>query len=97
MTEYSEETLRELILEALDSRLRAVGMNRTSIDFNQDLLKSGVVDSFSLIDLILAIEDRIGVKIDFFNVESAVFSSVNGLVRLMSGSQAALARDSEPD
>jgi acyl carrier protein len=48
------------------------------------LISSGLIDSFSLVDLALFIEDSFGVRIDDSELSADVFDSLNQLVDLIS-------------
>jgi acyl carrier protein len=48
------------------------------------LISSGLIDSFSLVDLALFIEDSFGVRIDDSELSADVFDSLDQLVDLIS-------------
>jgi acyl carrier protein len=56
--------------------------NRT-INPEAALISGGMIDSFSLIDLALFVEDEFGVHIDDSELNSSTFDSVNQLVELI--------------
>ncbi|OGN72977.1 MAG: hypothetical protein A2X25_10495 [Chloroflexi bacterium GWB2_49_20] len=56
--------------------------NRT-IDPEAALISGGIIDSFSLVDLALYIEDEFGVHIDDFELNSSTFDNINQLVKLI--------------
>jgi acyl carrier protein len=53
------------------------------IDPDENLLSSGLIDSFSLMDLALFIEDRYGVVIDDTELNAETFDTLNELADLI--------------
>jgi len=54
-----------------------------NIDFQVALISSGLVDSFSLIDLALYVEDEFGVHIDDSELNASTFDSIDQLTDLI--------------
>ena len=50
---------------------------------DEPLLSSGLVDSFSLVDLSLFVEDRYGVRIDDTELNAQTFDTLEQLARLI--------------
>ena len=50
---------------------------------NEPLISSGLIDSFSLVDLSLHVEDQYGVKIDDTELNAGTFDTLEGLARLI--------------
>ena len=55
---------------------------------DESLVSGGVIDSFSLVDLALFVEDTFGVRIDDSELNSQTFDSLNQLVALIQSRQA---------
>ena len=53
------------------------------IDADEKLISSGLIDSFSLMDLALFIEDTYGVRIEDTELNSDTFDSLNQLAALI--------------
>ena len=53
------------------------------IDADENLISSGLIDSFSLMDLALFIEDTYGVRIEHTELNSDTFDSLNQLAALI--------------
>lgn len=51
---------------------------------NEALISSGLIDSFSLMDLALFVEDTFGVKIEDTELNADTFDSLNQLAELIS-------------
>jgi acyl carrier protein len=54
------------------------------IAFDEALISSGLVDSFSLVDLALFIEEKFGARIDDTELTVDVFDTIEELVALIS-------------
>jgi acyl carrier protein len=54
------------------------------IAFDEPLISSGLVDSFSLVDLALFIEDTFGARIDDTELTADVFDTIEELAMLIS-------------
>jgi acyl carrier protein len=49
----------------------------------EPLISSGLIDSFSLIDLALIVEDEFGVRIDDSELNAETFDTLDALVKLI--------------
>jgi acyl carrier protein len=58
------------------------------IRFDEPLISSGLVDSFSLVDLALFVEDRFGVHLDDTELNAQTFDSLDQLASLIQSRQA---------
>ena len=56
-----------------------------SIKGNEALISSGLIDSFSLMDVALFVEDTYGVRIEDTELNADVFDTLDELVALVSG------------
>lgn len=55
---------------------------RTLAD-DEALISSGLIDSFSLVDLALYIEDTFGVRVEDTDLSAAVFDNISELITLI--------------
>ena len=60
--------------------------NRT-IQPDEALLTSGLIDSFHLVDLALFVEDNFGVHIDDSELNASTFDSLSGLIAFIQSRQ----------
>lgn len=72
---------RDLIVQQLSIFLaeNILKQSNRSIQENESLIKSGLIDSFSLVDLALFVEDRFGVHIDDTELNADTFDCLNDL------------------
>lgn len=57
---WTKSEIRDLILEFCEDKFTAVGVSSGEINDNSDLYELGVLDSFGIIELLAAIENRTG-------------------------------------
>ena len=58
-----------------------------TIQPDEALLTSGLIDSFHLVDLALFVEDNFGVHIDDSELNASTFDSLDGLIALLQSRQ----------
>lgn len=54
-----------------------------AISVDEPLISSGLIDSFSLVDLSIYIEDKFGVRVDDTELNADTFDSLNQLAELI--------------
>jgi acyl carrier protein len=80
----SETEIRSHILSLLQKRFNKLGFKEKLLQTDFDLLKTGLLDSMSFIDFIADLEHQYSIEIDFENKNPAEFTSLSGLVKLIS-------------
>jgi len=65
MSEVTAEQVRAVVLEELSEPIAALGLEPDQLPDDFDLLTTGVIDSLGLIELIVAVNERFGLDIDF--------------------------------
>lgn len=53
------------------------------IDPNESIIRSGMIDSFKLVDLSILVEDEYGVLLDDFELNADTFDTVNELADII--------------
>lgn len=72
--------MREKILEVLKAE------NEELVeDLNKDLLESGILDSFDIVNLVVALEEALGVSIDVEMVSPENFQTAESIIRMIEG------------
>ena len=73
------------ILCTLQSRIAKdiINIPEKTITIDEPLISSGLIDSFSLVDLAMLIEDVFNVRIDDTELNSGVFDSLDQLADLI--------------
>ncbi|PYU75802.1 MAG: hypothetical protein DMG49_02560 [Acidobacteria bacterium] len=83
MRPQSEDELADLIINWVRENKQTNGSTPVAINRETDLLKSGLLDSFGFIDLIVFIESHNGFKVELTDVDPEEFSVVRGLSRIV--------------
>jgi acyl carrier protein len=63
--ETTAADVQQFILGRIDDPLRATGVVPADVPASFDLLLEGVIDSFGVVELIGALEERYGLEFDF--------------------------------
>ena len=75
-----------IIVEHLEKALLAdiaVGLDRSSLDPEEDLLEQGIIDSLGLMKLIAFMENNFGISIADDQIVPENFQSLNTMARLV--------------
>ena len=59
------DQVREFVLADLADQFAEHGIDPSTVGDDFDLLTSGVIDSFGILELISAVNERFGIEIDF--------------------------------
>lgn len=77
----------DLILKAVRERAVAIGFPEGEVNLKTDLMRSGLYDSMSFIDLIVAMEEACGVEIDLEKIQPAQISTPAKLKEMIASLQ----------
>lgn len=78
----NENEIKDFILSRINYRITRLGIEPEEITKNYDLVKSGLLDSMSFIDLVVDIEKKYNIEIDFESAfEQSGFTTLAGLTR----------------
>ncbi len=72
--------MREKILEVLK-----VENEEIVEDLNRDLLASGILDSFDIVNLVVSLEEALGISIDVEMVSPENFQNAESIIRMIEG------------
>ncbi|MEA2275177.1 MAG: hypothetical protein QOC78_137 [Solirubrobacteraceae bacterium] len=75
------DAVRAFVVSELDVALRRAGFDPDAVDDGFDLLTSGVVDSLGMLELIVAIDERYGLDVDFEGLDPEEMTVLGPLVR----------------
>lgn len=87
MKTQTEKELVELAINWVKANKLTNGSSGVRISEDTNLLKSGLLDSFDFVELILFLENQTGCTIDLTDVDPAEFCVVKGLCRIALRSQ----------
>lgn len=69
MSVVDGQRVRDAVLDRVEPALRELGLERSNVPDDLDLLAEGIVDSFGLLELIESLEESLGVTLDFETVD----------------------------
>ena len=72
--------MREKILEVLKTENEEIVE-----DLDRDLLVSGILDSFDIVNLVMALEEALGISIDVEMVSPENFQTAESIIRMLEG------------
>ena len=81
-----DETINQKIAEFITAKILA--QPKRVLRADEPLISGGIIDSFSLIDLALFVEDNFGVRIADSELNSSTFDSLDQLSTLIVSRQA---------
>lgn len=76
----TEDQIRAAILDALSEPLARAKLDPAALPDDFSLFESGLIDSFGFLNLIGALEETLGVPVDFDGIEPEQFTRLGGLV-----------------
>jgi acyl carrier protein len=82
----SQEQLQQAVIQWIQENKRT---SSVEISADTELLGTGILDSFSFLDLIMHIESTTGLQIDLADADPSDFAVVRGLCNLALKTQAA--------
>ena len=81
--------MHEALINSLETFIthKILQQPNRAIDPDEPLLSSGLIDSFSLMDLALFVEDQFGVRIDDTELNAETFNNLEELANLIAERQ----------
>ncbi|GAP39909.1 phosphopantetheine-binding protein [Flexilinea flocculi] len=71
----------EILTEKIKNEI--IRQPKRSLQFDEPLISSGLIDSFNLVDLALMVEEIFGVHIDDYELNSDTFDTIEDLAMLI--------------
>ena len=53
------------------------------IKSNEELIRSGIIDSFGILQLIMTLEAELGIKLEDHDLEAKNFASINSIIKMI--------------
>jgi len=75
------EQIKSLLQEKIAADI--LDLPERKIEFGEPLISSGVIDSFSLVDLAMLVEDEFGVIIEDTELNTDNFDDINSLANII--------------
>lgn len=83
----ARETIREVVVAGLADRARQAGRDPGEITDDTDVLASGLIDSLAFVDLLMAVEERLGVPLALERLDFEAMDSLRALVEQLAAVQ----------
>jgi acyl carrier protein len=93
MNHPSPEAVRALILSELSESLAAYGRTTEDVPADLDLRSEGIIDSLGFIELLTAIEEHFGIRVDFEGLDAESLTVVGPLCQYIATEAAAVDLD----
>ena len=81
---FTEKEIKTFILRFLQEKSRRLGIKEKFLLSDFELIKSGLLDSMSFLDLITELETHFKIQIDFEDKNPSEFTTLAGLIRVVS-------------
>lgn len=78
----SENELVNLVVEWVKKNRKDAGLAPLEVTADTDLIASGLLDSFSFVDLVMYVESQGGCRVDLTDAEPGEFCMIKGLCRI---------------
>jgi acyl carrier protein len=81
MSDLTAERVRQFLLTRYSDSIEKLSLNSAELSDNFDFLLSGVIDSFGVLEMIGAIEDEFGIRVDLAAVDAEQITILGPLSR----------------
>ena len=85
MTDEAIDRIKSLIAAILQPKLEAAGLSAAALSDDLDLRDEGVLDSLGFVELITALEVRLGSHVDLADLDAEDLTRVGALARHIAG------------
>ena len=83
----ARDEIRAVVVAGLADRARRAGRDPAEITDDTDVLGSGLIDSLAFVDLLMAVEERLGVALALERLDFEAVDSLGALVDQLTGLQ----------
>ena len=81
MKEITPESVRQFLLVKYLERIRSLGLASAELPDDFDLLLSGVIDSFGILEMINTLEEEFHIELDFATLDAEEITILGPLSR----------------
>jgi acyl carrier protein len=81
MKELTEANIRQFLLDKYRGPIEALGISSADLPDNFDLLLSGVIDSFGILEMITALEEKFRIQLDLATLDAEQITILGSLSR----------------
>ena len=83
MKEITPESVRQFLLVKYLERIRSLGLASAELPDDFDLLLSGVIDSFGILEMISTLEEEFHIELDLDTLDAEEMTIVGPLCRFV--------------
>ena len=83
MKEITPESVRQFLLVKYLERIRSLGLASAELPDDFDLLLSGVIDSFGILEMISTLEEEFHIELDLATLDAEEMTIVGPLSRFV--------------
>jgi len=80
---FKEEAFYQFIMEKVSNKIGEA--KAAALDENLNLIEHGILDSLDFISMLMELEMKFGLDLDFEDVDPSTFTSIQGLCLLLAG------------
>jgi acyl carrier protein len=81
MRDFTAASIRRFLLDKYREPIEALGMTSVDLPDNFDLLLSGVIDSFGILEMISALEEEFRIQLDLATLDAEQITILGPLSR----------------
>jgi acyl carrier protein len=70
----------QVIRDFIVNEIQPVSGPTQLVNYDDNFIENGIIDSFRFLELIVALEKKFSVELDFGNLDPSQFSTIGGLV-----------------
>ncbi len=78
--DLSYSKIKEILYKIIYSNLAEEGSEHEELTDDIDLLKSGLIDSISFMEIILQLESEYSIRLDISKIDDPEFTKISGLI-----------------
>jgi acyl carrier protein len=84
--DVTRDKVRAFLIQRLRDRLTSCGIDPSTVPANFDLYGEGIIDSFGMLEMIMAVEARFGSKLDYVNMTPEDLTNIDRLAAYVASS-----------
>lgn len=83
MNPITADTVRQFLVERNAEALASKGMDGSGLPDEFDFLTEGIIDSFGILEMISAMEERFGFQLDYESIDPQDLTRIGPLARFV--------------
>ena len=75
----TQDHVRTFLIQRFRDKLTASGVDLAAIPADFDLYQEGIIDSFGMLEMIIALEHNFGTRLDYMNMDPGDLTNIDKL------------------